>query len=930
MIERIDYDRTATTGYFFRDRDGLVEHLNIEHPLDLSGYIKILPKLRSAKFNFNKSAYKKTFDQEAQLIHFLENTKLTRLEIVGSSQLTELPEVLLKHPLRSLRITNCPNLKSIAEILPHLENLVVLSISGDSINLGERFPILPKLKSLDLNLKEVSPLTQLSLCYQLEELLLNGLKLETLPEDFSRLKNLKAIKIQRLDNLQTLPSFAAAEKLEKLDLFVLPSVKQLGIDFSRFTQLLSLKILHVGTSQASIDLPTGLSDCQRLQYLTLVSVPINALPEELGKISGLEVLNLEQLSIKEIPDMFGDMTELTSLLIADSENVEKIPPSIQYLRSLKHLQLKGLPKLENLEMDFYPLGSLEGVTIENCMSLKTIDPSLAQNTTVKQIGFKVLPELSELPPLGRRNLRLESLAMRDLPKLVKLPPSFTALPALERFSGMNIGLENLPIDIDELKKLNRLELYAENLTHLPLSIGNINTFARFTLGTKFTKEDEKILSIHDLYNGLNKQDGNGIKRAIIYWLGNGYTVLPLTDELKEDTFKALNWSIKNLHLLLLSRIHYFNIDQQKITAKDLTKNKKVWINGTMAGNKTIFKNKLKELGLKVETKFSDKTELVVIGKKPKAPEGIFTRNLQFVSQLEMEEIFKVESSGLLQKEDVPADFIYNLQQLLWSADPQNEAVALELVKANGLPEKVEEDFLLVAKICKDKNLKNRIRTFLKGRVSEAKQKAITTGSAPFSIEKLNRVLPPESLVKMYYAQFRRTSQASDNFFRHDDGTHPGRAEMFQALLPEFLTNYGYLKNYLPLFEEEYNMIFSQPGFTGKLRRLVVNFTRCTKLPEGLLAHVDSLKILELVITKEFSVNSIYPLNKINTLHLNGATTDIPFGIGELTRLHTFFVHSNERFSFPSDFDKLKKLRTLRIYGVLENREKLAEQFPHLF
>ena len=199
MIELIEYDRRATTGYFFDAREGLVEHLNIEHPLDLSDYIKILPKLRSATFNFSKSAFKKTFDQEAQLIHFLENTKLTRLEIIGSSKLLELPEVLLKHPLRSLKISNCNNLKSIAEILPHLEELVVLSISGKSINLGERFPILPKLKSLTLNLKEVSSLKQISLCYKLQELFLNGLNLEELPTDISRLKQLKNILIAILN-----------------------------------------------------------------------------------------------------------------------------------------------------------------------------------------------------------------------------------------------------------------------------------------------------------------------------------------------------------------------------------------------------------------------------------------------------------------------------------------------------------------------------------------------------------------------------------------------------------------------------------------------------------------------------------------------------------------------------------------------------------
>ncbi len=929
MIERIPYDRTTTTGYMFRNLDGMVEHLNVEHPMELSHYINILPKLRSATFNFSKSAYKKTFDQEAQLIHFLENTKLTRLEIIGSSKLTELPEVLLKHPLRSLKITRCPNIASIAEILPHLEELVVLSIVGTSINLGERFPILPKLKSLSLNLKEVSSLKQLSLCYQLEELFLNGLNLETLPEDISRLQRLKTIKLQQLDKLKLIPSFAGAEHLENLDLMRLPAVDRMEIDFSKMHKLQKLRIMHVGTEQAVFELPDNISQCKKLNQLSLTSTPIARLPGSLKSLSALEVFDIENLELDEIPDIFENMPALTVLYFSHSKKLKKIPPSIQHLKALKHFRIKGFSEMEKVELDFYPLENLESFTLENCSALKEIDASLAQNTSVKKISLLELPKLKELPPLGRRNLKLEHIGMRDLPKLTNLPVTLPALPVLEKLSGFNVGIEKLPDNIDGLKTLSRLELYAENLSHLPPTIGNIKTFTRFTLGATFTKKDEKILTLHDLYPTLNKQTGDEVKRAIIYWIGNGYTVLPLTDELKENTFKALHWSVKNLHLIILSRIHFFNQGNKKIAIEDLTKDKRIWINGTLAGNKTLFKNKLKELGLKVENKFSDKTEIVVVGRKPTTSEGIFNRSLQFVSQLEMEEIIKAENPGFLQKEDVPADFIHNLQQLLWSADPQNEAVALELVKANGLPEKVEEDFLLVAKICKDKNLKNRIRTFLKGRVSEAKQKAITTGSAPFSIEKLSRVLPPESLTKMYYALFQRTKKSDPNFFRHDDGTHPGRAEMFQGILPEFLNNYGYFKNRLPLLEEEYNIIFQQPGFAGKLKRIVTDFTNCTKLPEALLTHVNSLKILELTTSENFALDSIYSLKKINTLKMNGSVDHFPAGIGELVRLHTFWVYSNKPFTLPSDFSNLKKLKTLHLYGKLENREDFVEHFPHL-
>ena len=182
---------------------------------------------------------------------------------------------------------------------------------------------------------------------------------------------------------------------------------------------------------------------------------------------------------------------------------------------------------------------------------------------------------------------------------------------------------------------------------------------------------------------------------------------------------------------------------------------------------------------------------------------------------------------------------------------------------------------------------------------------------------------------MYYALFKRTKKSDPNFFRHDDGTHPERAEFFQGLLPECLTNYGYFKNYLPLLEEEFNIIFQQPGFTDKLKRIVINLSNCSKLPEALLAHVNSLKILELTIGDKFAADSIYPLHKSNTLKINGSVDQFPTGIGNLVRLHTFWIYGNKPFSLPRDFTKLKKLRSLNLYGKLKNREDFLEHFPHL-
>ena len=929
MLPAIEYTKSTSTGYYFK-RDGESIHLNIEHPQDILSYISQLPKLTSVSINFTKSAFKSSKISYEEIVQeVLENTKLTRFSISISNQEIKLPQSLISHPLISLKINGTQSLINLEEILPHLQDLEELELSGSHCQLGTSFPALPKLKFLNIICNKVNSLDQLSRCSNLEELSITNLEIQELPDFFLELPELRTLNLRRFSNLSLLPSLEHSHKLEKLTLVAFPCIEKINIAFSKMPILKEVHLYNIGTENNKVDFPISLTNCTELTQLKIETVPIHYLPLEFSKLVNLQLIHFSNLPLKEIPNAFQNLKSLKDLRVKICNQLESVK-NFEPLSNLNLFALEALGELEHIDIDFSNWKVLQNFSISSLSKLKSIDSSLASITSLITINLAKLPLLETLPLFSKKNESINTIWLSDIDRIDRLPDSYMELTSLERLSLNTNSIKFLPDNFGQLQNLNHFTCSDDQLSYIPLSITLIDRLLKIEIYDNQSTE-KKVTSIREIFPLLKNIDDNEIKRAIIYWIGNAYKHLPLTENIKIKTLESLSLSLKNFPLFLLQKVHYFNPDKTTVNVDQLKKEDKVWINGTIQGTKTELKKKLKTLELKVVNQFTEEIRLVILGKKPSIPEGLFNEKILFASQLEIEKISSEVNPGLLQKNDVPKEFIENLQQLIWSDDPQNEAIALELVKSNGLPESLEEDFMLSAKTSKDKNLRNRIKSFLKGKISPIKQKALSVGGSHFTVGKLSYTLPKESLIKMFYSQFKRDGSCVREYLSTDQVEHSGRADIFNAYLPALMIKPKYVSENLLLLEKEWNILFANPIFKKNLNRINISLNLCKTIPSALKEHAGTLKTMEIRITDDFDFASLYCFSKLTKLYIicrDSGKVIVPTGLGQLNQLRELQIQCSHPISMPSDLVALKKLKTINI-GLFKNKEEFKEQFSHL-
>jgi len=146
---------------------------------------------------------------------------------------------------------------------------------------------------------------------------------------------------------------------------------------------------------------------ERIDSLYLHGLSLTILPEDIGKLAQLELLNLAYNRLTSLPAEIGQLTELIKLELLFNR-VAKLPPEIGKLTSLEYLSLYG-NKLTTLP-----------------------------------------PEIGDLENLTTLNLENNQLTF--------LPPEFGKLTNLTRLEMNSNGLTVLPVEITQLTNLTLLEI----------------------------------------------------------------------------------------------------------------------------------------------------------------------------------------------------------------------------------------------------------------------------------------------------------------------------------------------------------------------------------------------------------------------------------------------------------------------------------------
>jgi Leucine-rich repeat (LRR) protein len=377
-IKRIDlsYNNISSVAADFAKLDSLELFIYKSNKDELSEFLKknfqrhyIYTSLKNA-LKSPKKVYRLHLDSE-----YVENASSISPKITRLKNLVE------------LSITDCIELSVLPEQLGKLQNLKYLDISGNAIEvLPSSLWDLKKLKELKLSWNRIDELDEeIGNLVNLEVLYLGGddtqwyantdddhiivyaqclrsenNNIKVFPESFRMLKNLKKLKLVHL-GLDSIPDcITKLSRLEELD-FTYNNLEELP---AMIGDLKSLRYLWLGRNSIKV-LPQEIGYLSKLEILDLGgdnnSPPspfqkiksslggvqyysydgnlLEYIPESIGLLKELRVLNLRKNKIKDLPMSIADLPKLIEINLSKN-GLDKLPKSIFRMKNLKYLYIR--------------------------------------------------------------------------------------------------------------------------------------------------------------------------------------------------------------------------------------------------------------------------------------------------------------------------------------------------------------------------------------------------------------------------------------------------------------------------------------------------------------------------------------------------------------------------------------------------------------
>ncbi|TXD46674.1 leucine-rich repeat domain-containing protein [Polaribacter sp. IC073] len=245
-----------------------------------------------------------------------------------------------------------------------------------------------------------------------------------------------------------------------------------------------------------------------LEVLDMAHNAISSLPENFGNLSKLETLiiynNQDSKVLPSLPDSFGNLTKMRYLKLS-SMGINNIPESFSNLTELNYLDLEG-NILNKLPDNFGNLKKLE--TLRGPALLQNIPESFSNLESLKFCFFFINSGQAALPDDFGKLTNLETLwlfgnyqslpnsfadlaSLKDLEitggsAINQLPDNFGNLISLEkvRIAGSFLTLPN---SFTNLTNLKSLQLHG-SLEYLPTDFGNLKNLEWLSINSMNLKE----------------------------------------------------------------------------------------------------------------------------------------------------------------------------------------------------------------------------------------------------------------------------------------------------------------------------------------------------------------------------------------------------------------------------------------------------------
>ncbi|KAG2244766.1 hypothetical protein Bca52824_093378 [Brassica carinata] len=219
---------------------------------------------------------------------------------------------------------------------------------------------------------------------------------------------------------------------------------------------------------------------KELNLQNKLSAQVEWLPDSIGKLSTLTLLDLSENNIVVLPNAIGGLSSLTNLDLRSNRN-NQLPESIGELLNLVYLDLSG-NQLSSLPSSFSRLLQLEELNL-SCNNLPVLPESIGSLANLKKLDVET-NDIEEIPySIGGCSSLKELRA--DYNKLKALPEAIGKITTLEILSVRYNNIRQLPTTMSSLASLRELDVSFNELESVPESLCFATSLVKLNVGNNF-------------------------------------------------------------------------------------------------------------------------------------------------------------------------------------------------------------------------------------------------------------------------------------------------------------------------------------------------------------------------------------------------------------------------------------------------------------
>ena len=241
-----------------------------------------------------------------------------------------------------------------------------------------------------------------------------------IPNEFCNLPNLTRLDVNR-NQISSLPD--SIHRLENLDYLWLllnriPSLPD------KFGHLNKLAYLNLGSNSLS-ELPESFVELDSLKWVWFSGNSLTSLPDSIHKLSNLTRLIVNNNLLDSLPESIVELSKLTELRTYHNVGIGELPDSIGKLTNLRILDAfqNGL---QSIPPSIGNLSNLEELTLYS-NQFTTLPNSIGNLSNLKTLDLRINDNLNALPESIGNLANLNSLLIENIPNLNCFPVSMGTL-----------------------------------------------------------------------------------------------------------------------------------------------------------------------------------------------------------------------------------------------------------------------------------------------------------------------------------------------------------------------------------------------------------------------------------------------------------------------------------------------------------------------